>query len=112
VIPSGATGAVAVSHLVGLEVETTLIPTAGGFVTTWSPAAGAAGVGEEFFIRSLDGTTLTQIILFRNLGAADTIVRLRATVWNDNYLSPAAAKRMVKVTFYKNARKAIEKLRP
>ena len=109
VIPAGGTGAVVVTVPIGLEVQTTLIPVNNsGIFSTFEPAV---NVGAEWFVKSATGTELSQIRFFRNLGAASA-VRLRATVFNDSYISVSSAKAKVNVTFFKNAKKAIKKLRP
>jgi len=99
-IPLNGTGVLVVEHPVGLDVETTLIPdTNTGTFGLLSLTSGADKVSGEYFQRN--GASLAQVIVFKNIGPVASGVKLRATVWNDAYLSPSAAREMVKATFYK-----------
>jgi len=108
IAPAGI-GLVFVDHAIGTEVETTLIPTAVGAAFSTFPWA-APAFGEEFDQR-LTATTLRHAVLVKNVSGVASTVKLRVTVWNDSYVSVAAAKRGVKVTFVENPRKALKALR-
>jgi hypothetical protein len=104
VLAPGGTSVFILDHPIGLEVETMLIPTAiGGLVIPGSTAAGDVPVVHH---RTAAGT-IREYHFFQVFGVA-TSVKLRATVWNDSYLSPAAAKGKVKVTFAKNPKKILK----
>lgn len=105
VIAPGGTGALVVVHPVSMDVETTLVPVASGGFFVLTPFA--PDVLGEWFVR--DGANLAQFLLFKNAGTVASAVHLRATVWNAGYVSPAAVKRQIEVTFYK---KLPKKYRP
>jgi len=105
-IAVGGVGVLFVDHPVGLEVETTLLPTAVGALVI--PGTNAAADVPRIYVR-LNATTIREFHIFQVFGVAST-VKLRATVWNDSYLSPAAAKGKVKVSFAKNPKKTLRTL--
>jgi hypothetical protein len=107
VLAPGGIGILIVDHPITLEVETTLIPAAvGAFVVPGTNAAGDVPV----FYERIGATFLREYHVFQVLGATATAVQLRATVWNDTYISPAAAKGKVKASFAKNPKKLLKRL--
>ena len=106
VILAGAQGAFYVAYPVGLDLKVTLIPTAPGavFYVANNLLQPGYAIG-----RSADGTGLLEAFVVQNTGGVNSTVKLRATVWNDTYLSPSAVKDKVEVTFYK---KLPDKYRP
>jgi len=106
VIAPGGTGVLIIDHPIGLEVETTLIPaTVGAFVVPGTNAAGDIPVFHE----RIGATFIREYHVFQVFVAA-TAVQLRVTVWNDSYISPAAAKGKVKASFAKNPNKLLKRL--
>jgi hypothetical protein len=69
---------------------------------------GGSGV---FVGRSADSATIGELIVVQNVGTVASTVKLRLTVWNETYVSPAAAKRQVEVTSFKSLRNAKKNLR-
>jgi hypothetical protein len=105
-IATNGFGALSIIHPVSLDVEWLLIPARDtGLVGIRNTTA--VDVDGQWFNRL--GTNLQQFVFFKNLGI-ETEVKLRVTVWNDNYLSPSAARKLIKVTFIKNPKKALQGL--
>lgn len=98
VVGVNGTVAVAVAQPLGLDVETTIIPETDGAAFAIQPISPV--IQGEFYVRN--GGDLIQLLLVRNIGGVASAVKLRVTVWNDTFLSPAAAKQKIKVTYYKN----------
>jgi hypothetical protein len=105
VIPAGNTYSFSIDQPVGLDVEWALIPTTVG-QTVYMYDDPITGEGEGFQ-RTAAGT-LRHWILIKNFNVAST-VKVRVTVWNDSYVAPSAARKMVKVTFFetKKARRMV-----
>lgn len=106
VINPGVSKAWFVDHPVGLEVETTLIPTT---VNAWFTETTVSNVANNLYQR-ITADTVREWVAFINVSAVPSTVKIRVTVWNDSYLSPSAAKSKVKVTFVKNPKKALKRL--
>ena len=104
-VAPGAQGVIVVAFPVGIDVETTYIPTAAGAAFYVASTTGGSGYAVT---RSADLASLIELHTFQNIGAVQSTVRLRATVWNDTYLSPSAVSERVKVTYFKNKKKALE----
>lgn len=106
VVPPGGQGIVAVVSPVGLDIETSFIPTAANTLF-WV----ANNLGQPGYLvgRTPDGTGIGQVYILQNIGTVASTVKLRATAWNETYVSPSAVKSKVKVTYYK---KLPKKYRP
>jgi hypothetical protein len=94
-VPVNGTALVAVGQPLGLDVETTLIPVTEGALFSLAPFA--ATIEGELYLRSAGA--LVQYLLVRNVGVVPSAVRLRATVWNDGFLAPSAARNQVTAKF-------------
>ena len=102
----GSLGVLELVYPVGLDVEVTLIPvTDGAYLTTAHSAVG----GDEIIWR--EAGQIHHVMYFKLYTGVASVVKARATVWSDSYLSPSAAKRKVDVAFLKNPKKALKKLK-
>ena len=97
---AGQDGYVEVTWPVGLDVKVTLIPAkeAAYFNTLALP-----GYGEEIFFRA--GGQMHLMRYFGLYVGGPSAIKARVTVWNDDYIAPAAAKRMVNATFHKGSKR-------
>jgi hypothetical protein len=95
VLPPNGTTFIAVAQPLGLDVETTLIPVTEGAIFSLAPLAPT--VEGEIYQRV--GGSLIQYLFARNISGVASAVRLRATVWNDLFLAPSAARNKVTAKF-------------
>jgi hypothetical protein len=96
----GAEYSIFIDQPVGLDVEWALIPTAVG-QTVYVYDNPIVGASEGF--QRIDSNTLRHWILIKNFNVVAT-VKVRVTVWNDTYLAPAAARKMIDVKFVRPGR--------
>ena len=107
-IAVGATGAVVITWPVNIDIETSFVTTAFGTAFAVDVTGGTTGY---WFGRSADGTALVELYVIENIGAVASTVKLRSTVWNETYVSPAAAKKQIKVRYFKSVKNAKNQLR-
>jgi hypothetical protein len=96
-------GDLTVDYPVGLDVKVTLIPTKDD---TYISGTHGWSIGGELFDEEYwrhDGRMYHKIYFYIYAGSG--AIKARVTVWNDSYIAPAAAKRMVNASFHKGLKR-------
>ena len=97
-IAPGGQGLVSVTYPVGLDVDPTLDPDRSDRVLLRGHRGWPAWLRHPQ-VRRWDRTE--EVFVVQNIGAVASTVKVRATVWNEAYLSPSAVKDKVGVSFYR-----------